>query len=66
MKNKFAILLIFWWSIIFPSLSFNDFTTNIVSQNVKYSDLYKKVSRDEILESAEYDLWITQFFTSSP
>ena len=61
MKKKFAILLIFWWSIIFPSLSFNNITTSIVSENVKYSDLYKKVSRDEIIKNAEYTFWILEF-----
>jgi hypothetical protein len=32
-----------------------------VSENVKYSDLYKKVSRDEIIKNAEYSFWILDF-----
>lgn len=65
MKNKFIILVVFWWSMIFPSLSFNSFTTDITNENIKYSDLYEKDSRDEILENAEYNLWIKSILFSN-
>lgn len=65
MKNKFFILLVFWWSMIFPSLSYNNFTTDITDKNISYSDLYSKESRKQILQNAEYDLWIKTIFLSS-
>ena len=65
MKNKFFILLVFWWSMIFTSLSYNNFTTDITDKNISYSDLYSKESRNQILQNAEYDLWIKTIFLSS-
>lgn len=64
MKNKFFILLVFWWSMFFPTLSFNNFTTDITNENINYSDLYSKNSGEEILENAECDLWIKSFLFS--
>ena len=58
MKSKFFILFVFWWSMFFPTLSFNNFTTDICDKNVKYSDLYSKGLQIEILENTEYDFWL--------
>lgn len=58
MKYKFFIVFVFWWSMFFPTLSFNNFTTDIYDKNVKYSDLYSKDLQIEILENAEYDFWL--------
>ena len=64
MKYKCFLFLVFWWSVIFPSLSFNKFTTDITTENANYLDLYSKDSREIILENAEYDLWIKSFLFS--
>ncbi len=56
MRKKFFIILVFWWSMIFPSLSLNSFTTDIIDDNINYTDLNNDVSRKEILEKAEYSI----------
>ncbi len=61
MRKVFLFLLVFWWSIIFPSLSFNSFTTSITNDNISYEDLYDSIKREKILENAEYSTW---FFLS--
>ena len=61
MKKKIIILLVFWWSIIFPSLSLNSFTTDIIDDSISYKDLYNSETRGKIIENAEYSIW---FFLS--
>ena len=56
MNKKFFILLLFWWSMIFPSLSLNTFTTDIIDDNISYAELNNCATRKEILENAEYSL----------
>lgn len=58
MNKKFIILFVFWWSLIFPSLSFNSLTTDITDTNINYEDFINKDSRKEILKNADYTLWI--------
>ena len=60
MKKFFAILIILFWSMIFPNLSFNNFTTEITDENISYSDLYNQSSREEILKNAEFKFWFLQ------
>lgn len=60
MKKFFIFLTIFFWSMIFPELSFNNFTTSITNENISYSDLYNQKSRKEILQNAEFKLWFLQ------
>ena len=60
MKKIFAILIILFWSMIFPNLSFNNFTTEITDENISYSDLYNQSSREEILKNAEFKFWFLQ------
>ena len=64
MKNKIFILLVFWWAMFFPSLSFNSFTTDITDNTINYHDLYYIDSNTTILENAEYDLWIKTLFSN--
>ena len=64
MKNKIFILLVFWWAMFFPSLSFNSFTTDITDNAINYQDLYYIDSNTTILEKAEYDLWIKTLFSN--
>ena len=58
MKNFICFCLIFGWTILFPNLSFNSFTTKITDSKFEYTDLFNSSSRNNILETAEYDLWI--------
>ena len=58
MNKKFVLIFIFWWSLIFPSLSFNSFTTDLTNSNIDYSDLSKKETRTEILKNAEFTFWM--------
>lgn len=60
MKKIFVILTIMFWSMIFPNLSFNDFTTDITDENISYSDLYNQTTRKEILQNAEFKFWLLQ------
>ena len=60
MKKIFFVLTIFFWSMLFPELSFNDFTTSINNENISYSDLYNQNSRKEILKNAKFDFWFLQ------
>ena len=61
MNKKIVILYIFWWSLLFPSLSLNSFTTDIISENISYNDLITKEKRTQILENAEFSMWILNF-----
>lgn len=60
MKKIFVILTIMFWSMIFPNLSFNDFTTDITDENISYSYLYNQTTRKEILQNAEFKFWLLQ------
>lgn len=57
MKKIFIFFTVFFWSMIFPNLSFNNFTTDIVSNEVQYSDLFNKYTRREIIQNAKFDFW---------
>lgn len=65
MRKKYFILLVFWWALFFPSLSFNNFTTDIIDDTISYHDLYSPEIRKEILEKSEYDLWIKTILFSN-
>ena len=58
MKKFLLFFTIFFWSMIFPNISFNQFTTDIVSNNIHYSDLFNKTSRDAILQDAKFEFWL--------
>lgn len=58
MKKIFIFLMIFFWSMIFPSLSFNRFTTRITSDDISYLDLFDKDLRADILKNVEFDFFI--------
>lgn len=55
MNKKFFILLIFWWSLIFPNIAYNEFTTDIILENTN-------LSSNQIIE---YDFWIKKLFSTS-
>lgn len=43
MKKIYLLLLVFWWALIFPSLSINSFTTNLPKVDV-CKDTFKNAS----------------------
>ncbi|MBQ9314723.1 MAG: hypothetical protein IJ220_07030 [Clostridia bacterium] len=60
MKKILIFLTIFFWSMIFPSFSFNQLTTDITGEEVQYLDLFQKESRKEILQNATFDFYLFQ------
>lgn len=58
--KKFLVLTILFWSMIFPNLSFNSFTTDIISDEIHYSDLFQNETRNQILQHAEFSFWLFQ------
>ena len=64
MKKFITIVLIFFWSMIFPQLSFNCFTTQIISDDITYSDLTNPQKRQKVLQNAEFELFTSSLFNS--
>lgn len=58
MKKIFTFLMVLFWSMIFPGLSFNEFTTDMRSRALSSTPLlYDSNYRKELLQNAEFDFF---------
>ncbi len=65
MKKFLTILLLFWWTFIFPELSFNSLTTEITAETTSPTSFYDAKQRQKLLSNAEYTTWFETIFLSS-
>lgn len=65
MKKFLTILLLFWWTFIFPEFSFNSFTTELIDESVNYSDFHSTYNQEISFNNVEYTTWFETIFLSS-